>query len=107
MEPIQVAKGWSWHTETSTGPLLKACGMQSISTRRRKYPLEQFQGVKPEIGLLFAVLWSQSEVLNGGLFQFLYNPTGVLAPEAATGLTPIGLDRCGEVTEEAMAFFWA
>jgi hypothetical protein len=67
--------------------------------------LEQFKSVQPELGHLFAAHWCQSEVRNGGFHQFFYNPTGVLAPEAAAGFRAIGLEDCAAVVKEAMSFF--
>ncbi len=67
--------------------------------------LQEFQGIKPELGHLFAAHWCQSEVRNGGFYQFFYNPTGVLAPEAVVGLCAMGLSDCADVVQQAMDFF--
>jgi len=67
--------------------------------------LNQFRKLPPEQGHVFAATWCQSEVLNGGLHQFFWNPTGVLAPEAVAGFHAMGLDECAEILEEAMSFF--
>ena len=40
---------------------------------------------------LLAARWCAYEVRNGGIGQFLWNSSGVLAPEAFQGLTEIGL----------------
>jgi hypothetical protein len=40
---------------------------------------------------LLTAHWCQSEVCNGGPHLFFFNPTGVLAPEAAIGYEAIGL----------------
>jgi len=69
--------------------------------------LEQFASVQAELGHLFAAHWCQSEVRNGGLHQFFYNPTGVLAPEAVAGFRVIGLADLGNIVEETMQFFGA
>ena len=55
--------------------------------------------------LLFAALLCDCEVANGGFLQFFWNPTGVLAPEAARGLTALGLSDAARTTERAMRFF--
>lgn len=39
---------------------------------------------------------------NGGLHQFFYNPTGVLAPEAIAGLEAIGASKAAAVVREAV-----
>jgi hypothetical protein len=67
--------------------------------------LTQFREIRPEQGHLLAAHWCQSEVNNGGLHQFFYNPTGVLAPEAVIGFRAIELEACATVLEEAMSFF--
>jgi hypothetical protein len=69
--------------------------------------LEQFQSVKPHLRHLFAAHWCQSEVYNGGLEQFFWNSTGVLAPEAVEGFLALGLPDCAAILKEAMAFFGA
>ena len=48
---------------------------------------------------LYAAHWCQSEVINGGLRQFFLNTTGVLAPEAVSGLEAIGMLRASQVLE--------
>jgi len=67
----------------------------------------QFVRLTVKQAYLFAAHWCQSEVRNGGFFQFYSNPTGILAPEAATGLRAIGLWKCAAVVEETLAFFGA
>jgi hypothetical protein len=67
--------------------------------------LEQFQSVKPYLRNLFATHWCQSEVCNGGLHQFFWNSTGVLAPEAVEGFLALGLPDCAAILKEAMAVF--
>jgi len=67
--------------------------------------LAQFQKLTPEQGHIFAAHWCQSEVCNGGLHQFFWNSTGVLAPEAVAGFRAIGLENCARILEEAMRFF--
>lgn len=54
---------------------------------------------------LLSAHWCQSEVCNGGLHQFFFNPTGVVAPEAAVGYEAIGLQRLGSAVRAAIEFF--
>ena len=51
---------------------------------------------------LYAGHWCQSEVRNGGLWQFFSNTTGILSPEAATGFRAIGALEWADVIDEAM-----
>ena len=57
------------------------------------------------IGHLFAVLWCDAEVCNGGLYQFFSNPTGILAPEAADGFRAVGLHECAALLNLAIREF--
>lgn len=52
---------------------------------------------------LLALHWCASEVCNGGFHQFFFNSTGVLAPEAVTGFTAIGMPQTAAVVAAAMA----
>jgi hypothetical protein len=52
---------------------------------------------------LYACHWCQSEVLNGGFYQFFYNTTGILAPEAVEGFYAVGAPELAEIVAEAMA----
>jgi hypothetical protein len=54
---------------------------------------------------LLTAHWCQSEVCNGGPHLFFFNPTGVLAPEAAIGHEAIGLPGLGSVVRRAVEFF--
>jgi hypothetical protein len=47
--------------------------------------LALFRQVPVAVGHLYASHWCQSEVCNGGLHQFFYNTTGLVAPEALAG----------------------
>src|SRR5215510_13073727 len=67
--------------------------------------LKQFQNVSHAQGHLFATHWCQSEVCNGGFYQFFWNSTGVLAPEAIAGFLVIGLPDCAAIVQDAMACF--
>jgi len=60
----------------------------------------------PEVARnLLSAHWCQSEVCNGGLHQFFFNPTGVLAPEAVVGYEAMGLPGLGSVVRRAIIFF--
>jgi hypothetical protein len=67
--------------------------------------IRQYKATPIEAGHLYAAHWCQSEVNNGGLHQFFYNTTGILAPEALAGLHAIGVSEWSEILREAMAFF--
>jgi hypothetical protein len=64
-----------------------------------------FLSVRPDIGHLYAAHWCQSEVCNGGLYQFFSNTTGLLAPEALDGFRAIGAADWAEILAEAMKYF--
>ncbi len=67
--------------------------------------LERLQTVPVKVGHLYAGNWCVSEVGNGGLYQFFYNTTGILAPEAVAGFRAVGLTECEQAVSEAMEFF--
>ena len=67
--------------------------------------LHQFGKLTEPQQHLFASHWCQSEVRNGGFFQFFENSTGMLAPEAVAGFRAIGLEPCAALLEEAMRYF--
>ncbi len=67
--------------------------------------VRQFEATPLKVGHLYAAHWCQSEVCNGGLHQFFYNMTGLLAPEARRGFEAIGLDVWSVILAEAMNFF--
>jgi hypothetical protein len=54
---------------------------------------------------LFAAHWCQSEVCNGGFWQFFWNSTGSLAPEAEEAFRSIGMPRTAGVVSRAMEVF--
>ena len=64
--------------------------------------LEEFGRLSEPVQHLFAVWWCDSEVCNGGLYQFFYNSTGVLAPEALRGFRATGLGECAAIVETAV-----
>ncbi len=55
--------------------------------------------------VLLAAHWAHSEIHNGGLHQFFFNSTGVLAPEAADAFRTLGLEKCADIIVSAMQFF--
>jgi hypothetical protein len=67
--------------------------------------LELFQQVPVAVRHLYASHWCRSEVCNGGLQQFFYNSTGLLAPEALAGFQTVGLQECALVLAEAIGYF--
>jgi Domain of unknown function (DUF4375) len=54
---------------------------------------------------LYALHWARSEIGNGGLHQYLYNSTGMLANEALRGAELIGAAEFGEIFQEARTLF--
>lgn len=64
--------------------------------------LEDFAKLPQAARHIFAVLWCDHEVCNGGLHQFFSNSTGVLAPEAVSGFRAMNLACLGELVETAM-----
>ncbi len=67
--------------------------------------LAAMDAVPVRIRHLYAAHWFISEVMNGGLHQFFYNTTGILAPEAAEGLSCIGANGLTQVLLESMRHF--
>jgi hypothetical protein len=61
--------------------------------------------LKPVERHLLAGQYCQSEVCNGGFWQFFYNGTGVLAPEARDAYEAIGIPEWTACLEDAMKFF--
>ena len=66
---------------------------------------EQFSRLRPEIAVLFAAHWLNSEVCNGGFHQFFSNPTGVLAPEAHKSFLVLDLRDAAALIDQAIRFF--
>jgi hypothetical protein len=52
--------------------------------------------------LLYAAHLSLSEIRNGGLLQFFWNSTGLIAPEAADGFTAIGMPKIAALLTTAV-----
>lgn len=70
-----------------------------------KHFLSNFQNVPMSVGHLYAAHWCQSEVSNGGLFQFFWNTSGILSPEASKGFAAIGIVEWSKIVDEAMQSF--
>lgn len=51
--------------------------------------------------ILYAVLWYQSEVDNGGHSQFFGNSTGIVYPDAVSGMRELNLPEGVEILNEA------
>ena len=67
--------------------------------------LARLRSVPTKVRNLYAAHWCISEVENGGLYQFFYNSTGVLAPESVEGLNAVGLEPCAKAVSDALKFF--
>lgn len=63
------------------------------------------QNMPPASRHLLSGHWCISEVANGGLHQFFWNGTGVLAPEALEAFRELGMPQLAGVLQEAMALF--
>jgi len=57
------------------------------------------------IKLLYAATYADSDISNGGFFQFFHNSTGAIAPEAVEGLRLVGLHESAALLLKAMEFF--
>ena len=51
---------------------------------------------------LYALHWLHLEVFNGGFWQFFFNSTGVIAPEARDGFAAIGMPEVADCVTAAM-----
>ncbi len=67
--------------------------------------ISQIQRVPLQVQHLYAAHWCQSEVCNGGFYQFFHNSTGILAPEAVSGFQAIGAQELAVILEQAIAYF--
>lgn len=76
----------------------------SIYDGRDKF-LRLFSAAPTTAAHLFAGRWCQSEVRNGGLDQFFWNSTGVLAPKALSAHRAMELTNWADVPAQAMEFF--
>jgi hypothetical protein len=64
-----------------------------------------FARVPKPAGLLYATLFCEQEICNGGFNQFFWNSTGVLAPEAVEGFKAIGQNSIAGIIQEACSLF--
>src|SRR5262249_3817375 len=67
--------------------------------------LARMHSVPRKVQLLYSAHWCQSEVENGGFYQFFSNTTGIVAPEAQEGFVAVGLPDCAKALAEAMNYF--
>jgi len=67
--------------------------------------LEQFAKTDLKEKNLFAAHWCQSEIRNGGFYQFFDNSTGILAPEAVDAFRAIGMPKTANLIKKAMGLF--
>ena len=81
-------------------PVLNRIDIDSAEAFSRTYC-----AVRPQVALLYAAHFCQSEVCNGGFYQFFSNSTGVLAPEAAQGFRAIGQAKVAGVVGAALDAF--
>lgn len=65
----------------------------------------QYRVLAPAQRLVHAVLWLKIECDNGGIDQFFYNSTGVVARKALEGLRLFGADASAEILAKVMAAF--
>jgi uncharacterized protein DUF4375 len=80
------------------------CGQVNIYDGPELF-LATYRGL-PEIQrVLYAAHYCESEVSNGGLHQFFFNDTGVLAPEALEAFRILRLEASSHILAEAMSFF--
>jgi hypothetical protein len=76
----------------------------SIYGSAEEFAVQYAAAPKPS-RVLFAAHWCQSEVSNGGLHQFFWNSTGILAPEAVAAFKDIGMPQLASVVERATQWF--
>ena len=67
--------------------------------------LSALGAVPPKAQHLYACHWCQSEVVNGGLYQFFYNTTGILAPESVAGFQAVGANELAAIVADSMSYF--
>ncbi|MEZ5971179.1 MAG: DMP19 family protein [Hyphomonadaceae bacterium] len=66
---------------------------------------ESLKGFSWPQRLVWAVMWHDSEVCNGGHLQFFDNSTGMIWPDALEGYEAIGRPDLAAVVREAVARF--
>ncbi len=53
---------------------------------------------------VFFLVWElESEVNNGGFWQYFYNSSGKYAPQVVDALTEIGANQCSEIVKQAIS----
>lgn len=67
--------------------------------------VQRFSSIDSDAKYLYAAHWCISEVDNGGLLQFFWNSTGILAPEAMKGFKLAGLTDLAQILDEAIRHF--
>ncbi|MGA2053529.1 MAG: DUF4375 domain-containing protein [Opitutales bacterium] len=67
--------------------------------------LPEFAAAPTKARNLFAAHWCQSEICNGGFYQFFDNSTGILAPEAVNAFRALGMPKLAEIVSNAMSWF--
>jgi hypothetical protein len=80
------------------GPI---CGIIDIYEGPEVF-LATFGQVRRETGLFYTAEFCRQEVDNGGFKQFLFNSTGVLAPEASEGFMAVGQLQVAKVITRAI-----
>jgi len=68
----------------------------------RDHWLRSIEGVPAGAVHLFALHWLHLEVHNGGFWQYFFNSTGVMAPEARDGFSIIGMPAVAAIVTRAM-----
>ncbi len=69
---------------------------------RYEIELEPFNNHQRSV---FAILWLMSEVMNGGLYQFYTNPTGIVWEDALKGFELLGITRAHAIMKESTKRF--
>jgi len=68
---------------------------------------KSFTPLPAHIKDLVVAHWFLSEIANGGVAQFYLNPTGVLAPEAASSFASMGLPVVADAVRRSLTIFGA
>ncbi|WP_158787885.1 DUF4375 domain-containing protein [Granulicella sp. L46] len=63
--------------------------------------LRTFARADRNVGLLYAAHFAQSEICNGGFQQFFSNSTGVLSPEAISGMEAVNMPQTAALLQQA------
>jgi len=65
----------------------------------------EFEDAPLKARSLFAAHWCQSEVRNGGFYQFFYNSTGILAPHAVSSFQLLSMPQSAGLVQQAINWF--